>query len=245
MSAAEMLMMFHFYFLGNPEGLVFDVLDEPFSDALWKPMSEERYLTTGSSGRADWLRSRARGAVAEGPRLARDLERRSVDADALVLAVTVPAVAAGIFAASDDLRDDAELAKAVAGLDVTLPFAVWRLYLDKSAQASRALRGDRGDGAARQHLSLRALRGASRRWSLRTGGSVVELHAYACPHEDEAAISELRDGLDQLYPELADAEVLEVVAAAQGLPRVRSRVARAATACRDALQGVNLRRETS
>ena len=37
-SAAELLAMFHFYFLGNPEGLVFDVLREPFDTALWSPL---------------------------------------------------------------------------------------------------------------------------------------------------------------------------------------------------------------
>jgi len=42
MSAAELLMMFHFYFMGNPEGLVFDVLDEPFATSVWLPL--RRYL---------------------------------------------------------------------------------------------------------------------------------------------------------------------------------------------------------
>ena len=42
MSAAEMLMMFHLYFCGSAEGILFDVLDEPFGDAVWTPMT--RYL---------------------------------------------------------------------------------------------------------------------------------------------------------------------------------------------------------
>ncbi|MCZ7684986.1 MAG: hypothetical protein M5U28_41925 [Sandaracinaceae bacterium] len=51
--------------------------------------------------------------------------------------------------------------------------------------------------------------GESRRWAMRTGGSVVELHAYAVPHEDEEAIKrELLAGLHALYPELAGARVL-------------------------------------
>ncbi|MCA9606294.1 MAG: FAD-dependent oxidoreductase [Myxococcales bacterium] len=207
MSAAEMLMMFHFYFLGNPEGLVFDVLDEPFSDALWKPM--ERYLDRlGVDVRTGCAVERVERSQ-KGHAWRAISSGDPVDADALVLAVTVPALQ-GIFAASDDLRDDAELAKAVAGLDVTLPFAVWRLYLDKSAQASRApFVGTAGMGLLDNISLFERFEGESRRWSLRTGGSVVELHAYACPHEDEAAIQrELRDGLDQLYPELADAEVL-------------------------------------
>ncbi|MBT8494197.1 MAG: FAD-dependent oxidoreductase, partial [Deltaproteobacteria bacterium] len=39
-SAAELLMMFHFYFMGNPEGLIFDVANRPFSTAIWKPFED-------------------------------------------------------------------------------------------------------------------------------------------------------------------------------------------------------------
>ncbi|MGW8283251.1 MAG: FAD-dependent oxidoreductase [Gemmatimonadota bacterium] len=38
MSAAELLMMFHYYFLANPEGLVFDVLGDSFDRALLLPL---------------------------------------------------------------------------------------------------------------------------------------------------------------------------------------------------------------
>lgn len=207
MSAAEMLMMFHFYFLGNPEGLVFDVLDEPFSDALWKPM--ERYL----EGLGVEIRT---GCAVE--RVERAKKGRvwracfpggHADADALVLAVTVPALRA-IFAASDDLRVDAELAGAVESLDVTLPFAVWRLYLDRAADPARApFAGTAGVGMLDNVSLYERFEGESRRWSLRTGGSVVELHAYACRTEDPAEIRrDLRAGLDALYPELGGARVI-------------------------------------
>ena len=35
MSAAELAAMFHIYFLGSSEGLVFDVPDAGFDTALW------------------------------------------------------------------------------------------------------------------------------------------------------------------------------------------------------------------
>jgi isorenieratene synthase len=40
MSAADLLMMFHYYFLANAEGLVFDVLDDTFERALLAPLRE-------------------------------------------------------------------------------------------------------------------------------------------------------------------------------------------------------------
>ena len=37
---AELLMMFHYYFLANSEGLLFDVLDDTFENALLAPLRE-------------------------------------------------------------------------------------------------------------------------------------------------------------------------------------------------------------
>ncbi|WP_128092194.1 FAD-dependent oxidoreductase, partial [Streptomyces resistomycificus] len=40
LSAAEMVLMFHIYFLGSAEGLLFDVPNEPFPQALWEPLTD-------------------------------------------------------------------------------------------------------------------------------------------------------------------------------------------------------------
>jgi isorenieratene synthase len=39
LSAAEMALMFHIYFLGSSEGLLFDVPREPYPQALWDPLA--------------------------------------------------------------------------------------------------------------------------------------------------------------------------------------------------------------
>ncbi len=39
MSAAEMVANFHFYFLGNPEGLAFDAPDRDYDAAIWRPLT--------------------------------------------------------------------------------------------------------------------------------------------------------------------------------------------------------------
>ncbi len=206
MSAAEMLMMFHFYFLGNPEGLVFDVLDEPFSDALWRPF--ERYLDgLGVEVQTGAAVDRVERIDGNGWRAHMDAEH--VDADALVFALPVPPLR-GLFAASPDLRVDPDLASAIDALEVTLPFAVWRLYLDRAAGPERAPFAGTAGLDLLDNISLfERLEGESRRWSMRTGGSVVELHAYACEQDDAAAMkAQMRSSLDELYPELAGAEVL-------------------------------------
>jgi isorenieratene synthase len=205
MSAAEMLMMFHFYFLGNPEGLVFDVMDEPFSDALWRPM--ERYLA------AQGVRVRLSCAASEIEREKKEQKWRvraggeTFEGHALVLAVTVPALRE-LFARSPDLALDAGLKRSIEELDVTLPFAVWRLFLDRAANEDRPpFAGTAGMGVLDNISLYERFEGESRRWSLRTGGSVVELHAYALEKTDRAAIQkEMLAGLHALYPELAGAQ---------------------------------------
>jgi isorenieratene synthase len=231
LSAAEMLMRFHFYFLGNPEGLVFDVLDEPFSDALWKPM--ERYLARHGvevelGAEVDHL-ERIKGGVwrvSAGDEV--------FEGEGVVLAVTVPALQA-IVRSSPDLSVDAGLERSIEELGVAPPFAVWRLFLDRPADEGRPPFAGTSELGILDGVALyERLEGESRRWSLRTGGSVVELHARACATRDEATLRRaLRAALDRCYPELADAEVLhdswllrqDGPSFAPGTHRVRPRVA--------------------
>lgn len=206
MSAAEMLMRFHFFFLGNPEGLVFDVLDEPPSDALWKPM--ERYLR----GLGVDVRLGSRLEHAEQVSLGQwraHTDAECFECEGLVLAVTVPALKT-IFESSPDLRADSDFDEAIRSLDVSLPFGVWRLFFDRPANEDRPpFASTSGMGLLDQISLYERFEGESRRWSMRTGGSIVELHGYACPHDDQAAIrAELRQCLDEVYPELAGAEPL-------------------------------------
>lgn len=206
-SAGELLLMFHFYFTGNPEGLVFDVAREPFSTAIWKPF--ERYLR----GIGVDLRlgvAAARVARQDGAFVVETEGGAPVRGDACVLATTVPALRR-IVDASPDLRGG-ELARRVGSLDVTLPFSVWRLWLDRPTAPGRAaFVGTAGLGLIDNVSCYHLFESESRDWAARTGGSVVELHAYAVPEDrDEASIrAELLASLHGLYPELRGAKILE------------------------------------
>lgn len=206
MSAGELLMMFHFYFTGNPEGLVFDVLDEPFSLGLWAPM--RRYLD--GLGVRCLLGSEAHElAPREGGGWQVGLSRGDpLDAELVVLATEVPALQA-LLARSPSIGD-ASWRRSVQSLQVTLPFAVWRLWLDRPAAPGRPpFVGTTGLGLLDNISLYERFEGESRRWALRHGGSVVELHAYALPEgAGEAEIrADLLRGLEQVYPELRGATV--------------------------------------
>jgi carotenoid phi-ring synthase / carotenoid chi-ring synthase len=207
-SAAELLHMFHFYFTGNPEGLIFDVLREPFSTGLWKPF--ERYLRgLGVDVRLSSPVTRVQRTEDGGFRI--HSNTATVDADGCVLAVTVPALQA-LLTSSPEVGSDRTLATQIDSLDVTLPFAVWRLWLDKPTEPGRApFAGTTGMGLCDNISLFHLLEDESRSWAARTGGSVVELHAYAVPeHLDKDSIQrDLLPTLHALYPETQGATILE------------------------------------
>jgi isorenieratene synthase len=133
-----------------------------------------------------------------------------LEADAVVLAVTVPALKA-LVDASPDL-DDPEWRRAVDELDVTLPFAVWRLWLDEPLRPDRTpFAGTAGCGILDNISVYERFQGEARRWVEQNGGSVVELHAYAVPEGyDEAGIkAEMKRYLEVLYPEARESRPVD------------------------------------
>jgi isorenieratene synthase len=212
MSAGELLMMFHFYFVGNPEGLVFDVVRRPFSTAIWRPL--HHYLTgfgaqvlTGTGA----LAVERRAASPAGCRFAVTTSSHGgLEADYVVLALPVAGLQA-LVAASPTLADPAWRQR-IEELALTHPFAVWRLWLDRPLQPGRApFAGTTGIGRLDNISLYHLFEDESRQWAARTGGAVVELHAYGVePGATEAEIrADLSAGLRHFYPETATATVIE------------------------------------
>ncbi len=207
MSAGELLMMFHFYFTGNPEGLVFDVARRPFSRSIWDPFG--RYLEslgvsvqTGTSARAIRRLEGGRWGVMTG--------RGAFKADGLVLAVTVPALK-NLVAESPDL-DEPAWRRGIEGLELTNPFAVWRLWMDRPTERGRApFVGTTGLGPLDNISLYHLFEDESREWYERHGGAIVELHAYAVEAgaDDEELRAQLLGALHELYPETRNARILE------------------------------------
>lgn len=207
-SAAEMLAGLHFHFLGNPEGMLFDVLEEPASDALFAPM--ERYLRamgveirTGTEG-AQVMRDR-------GDRVrVRTRDGEELEGSGLVLAQHVAGVQA-LVAASPDLVEDAAFARSIEELGVSASYVVWRLALDRPLEESRKPYVRVADLGILDAVSLHdRFEGESRRYALRTGGAVVQLQAFgvSAMRSDEAVRAELMASLHALYPETRGAKVL-------------------------------------
>ena len=117
----------------------------------------------------------------------------------------------GVVEASPDL-DDAAWRASVAGLALTRPFVVWRLWLDRpTAEGRHPFIGTTGIGPLDNISLYHLFEDESRAWAERTGGAVVELHAYAVDPDvtEEEMRRELLGGLHRLYPETREATVLE------------------------------------
>jgi isorenieratene synthase len=208
MSAAELLMMFHFYFTGSREGLIFDVVRAPFSTALWQPL--HRYLA--DLGARVAAGTAACGIRREGGRWRLHLAGARDDAiaaDALVLALDVPGLQRLM---PDTPFGGGAWAGAVANLATTLPFAVWRLWLDTPTAPGRAAFAGTAGVPLLDNISLFHLfEDESRAWAAAHHGAVVELHAYAVPETvgEPDLKAALLHGLHRLYPETRGARVLD------------------------------------
>jgi isorenieratene synthase len=207
MSAAEMIMMFHFYFLRNPEGLDLDAPDQDYETAIWAPLAAQLDALGAdvrTSAEVDHVEPGWSVVLTGGGR---------VRADAVVLAAD-PAASRRIAAASPALAAAApRLAAQLATVATTAPYAVARLWTDRDAAPQRAAFTGVSQEETLDSVSLyHRLERASAQWARRTGGAVVELHAYAAPDGVDAATAadRMRRELAALWPETAAMTVLDV-----------------------------------
>ncbi|GAB49776.1 FAD-dependent oxidoreductase [Mobilicoccus pelagius] len=213
-SAGELVGMFHTYFLGSAEGLLFDVSADDFDTCWWAPLGQLLYrlgtrthtgvrvqrVERDEAGRLHVVTDRddVNGALAEvGP------------VDAVVLA-TDRAALQGIVAASPELGDKTWLAAVERGR-IAPRFVVQRLWFEAPMRGGTApFVGTAALGYLDNVSALHLFEDGAADWARRTGGSVVELHAYAVPDDvtDETVLADLRAQLDRLHPELEGARVV-------------------------------------
>jgi carotenoid phi-ring synthase / carotenoid chi-ring synthase len=198
MSAGEMLMMFHLYFLGTMEGICFDVLEQPFSVGFWKPAADELERLG--------VRVRVGSAV-------RSVEPVSAR-HGVVLALNTNGLR-DVVAANPWMGDDA-WQRNIAELRTAPPFAVHRIWFNGDVNTDRApFAGTAGFGIIDNISCVHRYQDEARRWAHQRGGSVIETHAYALPESfgrpvDHASVrTALMAELQACYPEVAELQVLD------------------------------------
>jgi carotenoid phi-ring synthase / carotenoid chi-ring synthase len=204
LSAGELATMFHIYFLGSSEGLTFDVANANFDAALWNPLGKHLEglgvtIHTGVEVDAVELGEQAVVSTAGG---------REFRADAVVLATDVPALQR--LTANSPSLGDAAWRDRVAAMGTAPPFVVLRLWLDRAVNADRAAFVGTGGREPLDNVSvLERYEREAATWAARTGGSVVELHAYSVTEGDEQVRAALLHRMHELYPETREASIVD------------------------------------
>ena len=203
LSAAELATMFHIYFLGSSEGLIFDVANGNFDTSLWEPLrgyltSRRVHFHTGVTV------NRVETDARRGFRVHTD-SGEPIGADAVVLATDVTGLRR-IVDQSPGLGDGQWRAR-VRRLRSAPPFVVHRLWLDRPVSPDRpAFLGTGGLKPLDNIAVLERYESQAAEWAHRHRGSVVELHSYAA--QSTAADGELVDRLHAVYPETAQARIV-------------------------------------
>jgi carotenoid phi-ring synthase / carotenoid chi-ring synthase len=207
MSAAEMIMQFHFYFLRNPEGLDFDAPAQDYETAIWAPLAGQLQALGGdirTGAEVDRIDPGWRVVLRGGA---------TVDAEHVVLA-TDPRAAREIIAASPGVAARApRLAAQMATIRTAPPYAVSRLWTDRDCAPRRSVfTSVSGEDTLDSVTLYHRIERAAGQWARRTGGSVIELHAYAAPVGVDAAglTKRMWSELQTLWPETAGMTVLDV-----------------------------------
>jgi isorenieratene synthase len=221
-AAGELLAMFHSYFVGSSEGLLFDVPDDDYDTALWAPLGRRltdrgAVLQTGTDVIGLDLRG-DRIRVHHRPTGRLDEVGGELTCDGVVIALD-PGGLVGLMA--DAQGADPAWVEQVETVRTAPPFAVWRLWLDRPVAPERPMfLATSGYGPLDNVSAVHRFEEGAARWATRCRGSVVEMHAYAlpgsgwCPTDPghDAQVSQLkarlRSQLDTLYPETSDAAVV-------------------------------------
>ncbi|BBX70009.1 FAD-dependent oxidoreductase [Mycolicibacterium psychrotolerans] len=206
LSAAELVAMFHYYFLGNPEGIGFDVPSTDYATAIWNPLRNhlERHGADVRMG-AHVTSLEPQG---HGWRVSTDGD--AVDTRHLILALDPGALSSLVGGSAATAQAAPLLARRCDNLVVAPPFAVSRIWFDRDVAPNRApFSAVSGQPTLDSIAVYSRLEEPSIEWARNTGGSIVELHSYSCRLPDAAsAAAALRSELAILWPETVDATIL-------------------------------------
>lgn len=203
LSAGELATMFHIYFLGSNEGLIFDVATANFDTSLWDPL--RGYLS--DRGVHFLMGTRVHRVATNGVAefTVHTDTGDSIHADAVVLATDVNGLQA-IAAQSADLGNTL-WHDHIRQLRSAPPFAVHRLWLDRPVASDRPpFLGTSGHEPLDNISVLNRYERQAASWATENHGSVVELHSYAM--NSSTPREEATRQLHKLYPETASANIV-------------------------------------
>ena len=197
-SMAELIKSFHFYFLSNNHGLLYDVLDDDFAISLWQPVT--RYLKNLKV--KIHLQSPVERIIKKNSHFL--INGRKYD---YVIMGSDIGGTQKIVARSEELTNQyPDFAAQIKAQKISQKYAVLRLWLDKDTDRDLPFfiftdAFEMLDSVTIYHQMEKS----ARTWVDQHGGGIFELHSYAVPDgwNDPAAIrAQLLKEFSIYFPEL-------------------------------------------
>jgi len=204
MSMAEMIKSFHFYFLSNDLGLIYDVLRDDFETTFLAPA--RRYLE-----------KRGVRILLEKPvkKLRRRGEGFAVGQEAFDYAVLATDVVGSrsIAESSGFFKEENPASfQRLSELKASQRYSVLRLWMDRALEQQLPFFIFTDRIKLLDSISLyHNLEDASAQWAKKTKGGIFELHSYAVPDDVKTKAEIRRHFIEELYaylPELKEAKIL-------------------------------------
>jgi isorenieratene synthase len=211
-SAAEMVMFQHLYFLGHPKAFHRKVTTTDHESAVIAPWAQKIRDLGGSIQTSTPIS----GLELKGGRIAGIRTGDSVEAfDEVILALDVPGLKAILTGSRADQSSAALLAslrQRVSQLKVAPQYSVLRVWFDKPIDPNRPFIKSVVESSEYKPINLLAimsmLEEQSRDWANRNNGSVVEYHLYNTPQFNGLKAEEIWEKISEnaltLVPELKE-----------------------------------------
>jgi isorenieratene synthase len=203
MSLAELMKSFHYYFLSNDHGIIYDVLDDDFDKTLWTPF--RNYLRK-------FDHSINTGSEIEG--IGYQEEKFSVSGklyDYLIIASDVKNTPKIINHSIDLQNLNPEFARNLVNVKTSQHYAVLRIWIDKNIEGDLPFFIFTDAVKILDSVTIyHQMEKTSANWVKQNGGGIFELHSYAVPDDmkdGEEVRKQLLYEFEKYFPEVKDYKI--------------------------------------
>jgi carotenoid phi-ring synthase / carotenoid chi-ring synthase len=198
-SMAELIKSFHFYFLSNDHGLIYDVLDDDFEISLWQPLA--KYLENFK------VNIYTNSPVDKISKKNDVFHLKDNEYQYVVMGTDIPGTQNIIANSAALKKSHKDFADQISKQKISQKYAVLRIWIDKNTDRqlpffifTDAL--EILDSVTIYHQMEKS----SAKWVEKNGGGIFELHSYALPEgwDDRDAIrDQFLKEFEIYFPELS------------------------------------------
>jgi isorenieratene synthase len=198
MSMAELIKSFHYYFLSNDLGIIYDVLNDDFEKTLWDPFRQ--YLKDHNHTIRTGTQINQIGYQNDKFILA------GTDYDYLIIASDVKNTPLLIQNSADLKSFNPDFSRQLMSVKSSQKYAVLRIWIDKNIEGDWPFFIFTDAVKILDSITIyHQMEKTSAEWVRNNGGGIFELHSYAIPNDmtdGEEVRAQLLDEFEKYFPEI-------------------------------------------